>query len=76
MEHPHRLAEAETYIIHVLKTADPRQEASGYSVTARECHERSKSWNHQDLEADTLEEAPDPTHLDLLTTPAPHEKRT
>lgn len=58
MDNPQLLAEAETYIIHVLETSDPRREASGYHVTAaaRECHERSGNWDLQELELDILEE--------------------
>lgn len=57
MDNPQLLAEAETYIIHVLETSDPRREASGYNVTAtaQECHESSGNWDLQDLDRDTLE---------------------
>ena len=58
MDNPQQLAEAETYIIHVLESSNPRREASGYNVTAtaQECHEISGNWNRQALDRDTLEE--------------------
>lgn len=58
MDNPQQLAEAETYIIHVLENSNPRREASGYNVTAtaQECHEISGNWNLQALDRDTLEE--------------------
>ncbi|GAA1745302.1 hypothetical protein [Kocuria aegyptia] len=47
MHDPQALAQAETYLLHVLEHSDPPRDASRYNVTAaaRAYHDRTGNWD-------------------------------
>lgn len=55
---PKALAEAETYLIHVLETSTPPRNASEFNITAaaEEYRSTTGSWNVGQADARTVEE--------------------
>lgn len=58
MHDPEALADAETYLIHVLETSTPPREASHYNITqaAEDYHETTGNWDIRQAELQTVEE--------------------
>ncbi len=55
---PHALAEAETYLIHVLETSDPPRDASEFNITAavKDYHASAGDWDIRQADQATVEE--------------------
>lgn len=59
MDHdPQALADAETYLIHVLENSTPPREASEFNVTAaaEDYHASTGDWNMRQADPGTVEE--------------------
>ncbi|QCU78040.1 hypothetical protein E7744_07460 [Citricoccus sp. SGAir0253] len=58
MHDPHALAEAETYLVHVLETSTPPRDAAAFNLTAAatDFHETTGSWDLRQAGPDAVEE--------------------
>lgn len=54
----HALADAETYLIHVLESSDPPRDAGLYEITeaAKDYHDTTGNWDIRDADLDLVEE--------------------
>lgn len=58
MHDPQALADAETYLIHVLEHSDPPRDAEMFNITeaARDYHDTTGDWDIRRAEHGTVEE--------------------
>lgn len=58
MNEPQALAEAETYLIHVLETSNPPRDVSKFDITAaaRDFHEITSGWDVRGAETAVVED--------------------
>ncbi|MDI3329747.1 MAG: hypothetical protein QJR09_03285 [Micrococcus sp.] len=58
MDDPQALADAETYLIHVLETSDPPRDADLYHITqaAQDYHSSTGTWDLHSAEPEEVEE--------------------
>lgn len=58
MDDPKALADAETYLVHVLESSDPPRDANAFNITqaAQDYHDTTGNWDIRQAEPRVAEE--------------------